>query len=80
MHSAGHVLDVAMALIGHAHLKPTKGYHFPDGAYVEYEMGTPKLTEAEKEALPAQLTTKMSELAEASVASEVNINLKKLCS
>ena len=65
------MLDVAMGLIGHAHLKPTKGYHFPDGAYVEYETGAQKLTEAEKEAMPEQLTKKMAELIEASIASEV---------
>lgn len=36
-HSAGHLLDVAMSRIGYAALKPTKGYHFVDGPYVEYE-------------------------------------------
>lgn len=30
LHSAGHVLDVAMAALGHT-MKPTKGYHFSDG-------------------------------------------------
>ena len=30
IHSAGHVIDVAMENIG-IHLVPTKGYHFPDG-------------------------------------------------
>jgi len=37
LHSAGHLLDIAMANIGLTHLKAGKGYHFPDGAYVEYE-------------------------------------------
>eukprot|EP01147_Barroeca_monosierra_P005704 gene5704-8991_t len=37
LHSAGHLLDAAMTLIGRTDLKPSKGYHFPDGnAYVEY--------------------------------------------
>lgn len=40
LHSAGHLVDDAMKLCGDplAHtLKPTKGYHFADGPYVEYE-------------------------------------------
>jgi len=36
MHSAGHLLDMAMWRLGQDHLKPGKGYHFPQGAYVEY--------------------------------------------
>ena len=35
LHSAGHLLDMALKEIGR-HWKPTKGYHFPQGAYVEY--------------------------------------------
>jgi len=31
LHSGGHLLDVAMRDIGFSSLKPTKGYHFPDG-------------------------------------------------
>jgi Ser-tRNA(Ala) deacylase AlaX len=35
-HSAGHLLDMALALAGRPDLKPNKGYHFPEGAHVEY--------------------------------------------
>lgn len=35
-HSAGHVIDVAVKNIG-LHLVPVKGFHFPEGAYVEYQ-------------------------------------------
>ena len=35
-HTAGHVVDAAMAKTG-ALLPPTKGYHFMDGPYVEYK-------------------------------------------
>jgi Ser-tRNA(Ala) deacylase AlaX len=35
-HTAGHVVDSAMAKCGKL-MKPTKGYHFLDGPYVEYE-------------------------------------------
>jgi Ser-tRNA(Ala) deacylase AlaX len=35
IHSAGHVLDIALETIG-LNLKSNKGYHFPEGPYVEY--------------------------------------------
>lgn len=35
LHSAGHLLDVALERIGYL-MEPTKGYHFPNGPYVEY--------------------------------------------
>lgn len=35
LHSAGHLLDVALENVGHL-MEPTKGYHFPNGPYVEY--------------------------------------------
>lgn len=35
LHSAGHLIDVAMSNIGYDFI-PTKGHHFPDVAYVEY--------------------------------------------
>ena len=35
-HTAGHVVDAAMARV-EMNLKPTKGYHFLDGPYVEYK-------------------------------------------
>jgi len=36
IHSAGHLIDLAANAAGYGHLKPTKGYHFLDGSYVEY--------------------------------------------
>jgi Ser-tRNA(Ala) deacylase AlaX len=36
LHSAAHIIDIALAQCDIA-WKPSKGYHFPDGAYVEYE-------------------------------------------
>ncbi len=35
IHSAGHVLDIAIRELGLA-WTPAKGYHFPEGPYVEY--------------------------------------------
>mmetsp|Transcript_49391 Transcript_49391/g.99425 ORF Transcript_49391/g.99425 Transcript_49391/m.99425 type:complete len:339 (-) Transcript_49391:182-1198(-) len=73
LHSAGHALDVAMAKIGHAELKATKGYHFSDGPYVEYEG---KLSPEAKEALPGLLTAAIRDLvagAPAALATEVRM-------
>ncbi|KAL6193772.1 hypothetical protein ACLB2K_034856 [Fragaria x ananassa] len=36
IHSAGHLLDACMKNVGLGELKPSKGYHFPQGPYVEY--------------------------------------------
>jgi Ser-tRNA(Ala) deacylase AlaX len=36
IHSGGHLLDSALVNIGLTDLVPSKGYHFPDGPYVEY--------------------------------------------
>lgn len=35
-HSGGHLLDLALRRLG-IHLVPGKGYHFPEGPYVEYQ-------------------------------------------
>jgi len=37
LHSAGHLLDCAVTKMGIENLKPTKGFHFPNGPYVEYK-------------------------------------------
>ncbi|KAK9179340.1 hypothetical protein WN943_028539 [Citrus x changshan-huyou] len=42
LHSAGHLLDVCMKKVGLGHLEPGKGYHFPDGPYVEYKGSVPQ--------------------------------------
>jgi len=36
LHSAGHLLDMAVSQLGYDWM-PTKGYHFPEGSYVEYQ-------------------------------------------
>lgn len=36
IHSAGHLIDCAIVKLK-LHVKPTKGYHFPEGPYVEYD-------------------------------------------
>ncbi|MDE1767861.1 MAG: hypothetical protein KGH64_03080 [Candidatus Micrarchaeota archaeon] len=46
LHSAGHVVDYAVSKIKSAWI-PIKGYHFPEGPYVEYE-GSSDETDKEK--------------------------------
>ena len=52
VHSAGHLLDIAMSLAGRSDLKPSKGYHFAAGAYVEY-IG--EVSEPDRKSLVASL-------------------------
>lgn len=69
-HTAGHVVDAAMAKCGLC-LPPTKGYHFLDGPYVEYR-GTiassdradllEKLSHAFKILLDEDIPTKIKEM------------------
>jgi Ser-tRNA(Ala) deacylase AlaX len=55
LHSAGHLLDVAMRNIGYAY-PPARGYHFPDGPYVEYEgVVPPEEREVTRRRLEAEL-------------------------
>lgn len=53
-HSAGHLLDIAMQTAAPAGLVPKKGYHFPEGPYVEYE-GEWQPTEADAQVLEAEI-------------------------
>ncbi len=58
LHTAGHLIDLGMRAIG-MNLTPGKGYHFPQGAYVEYE-GT--LDEDERATLISKLEAEASKL------------------
>ncbi|PQQ14169.1 uncharacterized protein Pyn_23830 [Prunus yedoensis var. nudiflora] len=42
LHSAGHLLDACTRNLGFGDLEPTKGYHFPQGPYVEYKGTVPQ--------------------------------------
>ncbi|KAK1293577.1 hypothetical protein QJS10_CPB17g01348 [Acorus calamus] len=65
LHSAGHLLDTCMRNVGLDHLEPGKGYHFPDGPFVEYKGTFPQ----------DQLQTKQKEL-EAEVNKLISIGGK----
>lgn len=49
LHSGGHLLDISVSKLN-LELTPGKGYHFPDGPYVEYN-GTLKLDKNEIDSL-----------------------------
>ncbi|KAF8030724.1 hypothetical protein BT93_D0033 [Corymbia citriodora subsp. variegata] len=51
LHSAGHLLDICMKNVG-LRLEPGKGYHFPDGPFVEYKGIIP----------PSEISNKQKEL------------------
>lgn len=61
VHSAGHLLDVAMANVGYPSsvLAPAKGLHQPDQAYVEYDG---KVEGLDKDILIRSLNDEMSKL------------------
>ena len=69
LHSAGHLLDAAVEKLGITDIKPVKGFHFPEGPYVEYE-GTlenpqdyiPKIEEAVNELIAENVELEKEEL------------------
>eukprot|EP00908_Phaeocystis_cordata_P009040 Transcript_19765.p1 GENE.Transcript_19765~~Transcript_19765.p1 ORF type:complete len:263 (-),score=78.78 Transcript_19765:320-1108(-) len=71
VHSAGHLIDTAMARcdVGEDVLKPTKGYHFAEGAYVEYAGA---LSVEEREALLPRLQAALDQLVEEALPVEVS--------
>ena len=90
LHSAGHVIDAALARCEGdllTRLKAIKGYHFPDGPNVEYEVvGSAALSEQEMKDLPTTLNrilkdicdgnlpTIVSTLAKNDAAAELQLN------
>jgi len=48
-HSAGHLVDIAMEKCGYTSLEASKGFHFPEGSYVEYHGELPEEIEQMKE-------------------------------
>jgi Ser-tRNA(Ala) deacylase AlaX len=69
VHTAGHLIDVAMTENGMAEkLRPTKGYHFLPGAYVEYDG---KLEAKERDALVPKLQASMDSLVQRAIGTVV---------
>jgi Ser-tRNA(Ala) deacylase AlaX len=73
-HTAGHVVDAAMARCDKV-WKPTKGYHFLDGPYVEYE-GMVAVTE--RDALLERLQTSFCQLVQEDISTAIdNVDLER---
>ena len=71
LHTAGHLVDACLHLLGF-HWQPTKGYHFPNGPYVEYKG---MVEQSEVEALKASLTKKAMELIEEDIPIHVRLDV-----
>lgn len=68
LHSAGHLLDCAVLQAGIKNLKPVKGFHFPEGPYVEYEGAIESPDEA-----TAQLQKILDDLVSKNLKIEVSV-------
>ena len=68
-HTAGHLIDLAVRILG-IDLIPSRGYHFPEGAYVEYQ-GT--LQEATREILEKNLEQEANRMVAASLPVRVQM-------
>jgi Ser-tRNA(Ala) deacylase AlaX len=66
LHSAGHVVDMAVHRLGLGWI-PSKGYHFPQGPYVEYA----GRLDRDREELARLLDTETGALVEADFATEM---------
>ena len=75
IHSAGHLLDVCMTKAGRKDLKPSKGYHFAQGAYVEY---VGEVQEADRKPLVDSLNKIAKDIIDNTPA-EMTV-FKKMCS
>lgn len=73
LHSGGHVLDMAVSELGY-NWTPGKGYHFPDGPYVEYHGD---LSDEDKEALAAKLTERMADILQRGIKTEIRFMPKE---
>lgn len=69
LHSAGHMIDVAMQKLGYLEvLKPSKGYHFADTCYVEFE-GT--IADDEIAMMPPKLNSCLTTLISSAIPTRV---------
>lgn len=73
LHSGGHVLDMAVNELDYDWI-PGKGYHFPDGPYVEYQGD---LGEEDKEAIISKLNDKIAEILGRGVQTEIRFMPKE---
>lgn len=58
VHSAGHIIDMAIHLLGYGWI-PGKGFHYPEGPYVEY---TANIDESKKDEIKKAIEGKCNEI------------------
>ena len=79
LHSGGHLLDMAVNELGYT-WKPGKGFHFPEGPYVEYDGS---LGDESEEAVIQKLNDKMNEILERGIETKIKFvsidEMKSLC-
>jgi Ser-tRNA(Ala) deacylase AlaX len=68
LHSAGHIVDMAVQSLGLGWI-PGKGYHFPDGPYVEYAGAS----DGDREALAAAIAAKCNEITRSAIETRVTV-------
>lgn len=78
IHSAGHVVDLAVASVG-LDWVPGKGYHFPDGPYVEYAGTIEGDRDALRQKIEAECNRVVSEGAETRVVFATRDEIAKIC-
>ncbi len=69
LHSGGHIVDMAVNSLGLEWI-PGKGYHFPDGPYVEYQGSLPEDLH-EREELRKNLENKMQQFVHSGIATQI---------
>jgi len=72
-HSAGHLLDVAVERAGLTNLSPSKGYHFLDGPYVEYQG---KISNEERDTIINTLNVHLEQIIQESIPTTIQITDK----
>ncbi len=73
VHSGGHLLDMAVNELGYDWI-PGKGYHFPEGSYVEY-LGS--LGNEEKDDVIKKLSDKIAEIQERDISTTIKFVSKE---
>ena len=75
IHSAGHLIDMAMKRAGKGELKPGKGYHFEEGPYTEYN-GV--IAEKDRESLCEELDKHCADIISEAKAANTQV-FRKVC-
>lgn len=73
IHSAGHLLDLAIQKLG-LNWIPGKGFHYPQGSYVEYQIPENSAENLDKDSLKNQIQTEFDKLTEQNLPITVSLD------